>query len=43
MKGPFVPRVTVVVLSYNRPRLLEQALRSILTQTIPAWGHRHRQ
>lgn len=28
------PRVTVVVLSYDRPRLLEQALRSILAQTI---------
>ena len=30
------PRVTVVVLSYNRPRLLEKALRSILAQTIDA-------
>ncbi len=28
------PRVTVVVLSYDRPRLLEKALRSILAQTI---------
>ncbi len=34
MNGPPAPRVTVVVLSYNRPRLLEKALRSILAQTI---------
>ncbi|RPI57174.1 MAG: glycosyltransferase family 2 protein [Acidobacteria bacterium] len=34
MKSLPAPRVTVVVLSYNRPRLLEHALRSILTQTI---------
>ncbi len=30
---PRSPRVTIVVLSYNRPHLLEQALRSIAAQT----------